>query len=216
MTDLTHFSLFSGIGGIDLNRNAPNTNNMSNKYTYSIPFTEEQLFGQYVNEGLSQIECSEKLGVSLKVIQTAMRRMGIVPRRAIKRNQTLDKNASWKGGRVLINTVTKRGHKFLDYSGGYYMVKDPDHPNAQKSGYVFESVKVALIVAGREKLNKDECVHHINFNKQDNRPDNLSICPRQKHREFPGQIGKIIGELYDKGVVGFSIDQGYFFRGGDH
>jgi hypothetical protein len=216
MTELTHLSLFSGIGGIGINRNASNTYNMSNKYTYSVPFTEEELFQVYVNEGLTQCECADRFGTSQHVILRAMRKMGIPARKAAKRNQIGDKNASWKGGRVLINAVTKRGHKFLDYSGGYYMVKDPDHPNAQKSGYVFESVKVALVAAGREKLNKEECVHHINFNKQDNRPENLSICSRQKHREFPGQIGKIIGRLYDNGFIGFDIDHGYFVKGGDH
>lgn len=217
MKDLTHFSLFSGIGGITISNHTPNTYDMSNKYTYSVPFTEEELFQAYITDGMTQYECADKFGVSQHVILRAMRKMRIPARKAVKRDQKGDKNASWKGGRILVNYKTQHGHRFLSDRNahkGYFMVKDPDHPNAQKSsGYVFEHIKIALESDGRNQLNPDGCVHHINFIRTDNRPENLAICLKIKHREFHGKLESLIGELYDLGIVEFDKENGYFLKG---
>ena len=217
MKDLTHFSLFSGIWGITISCYPTNTCNMSNKYTYSVPFTEEELFQAYVTDGMTQHECADKFGVSQHVIHRAMRKMGISARKAAKRDQKGDKNASWKGGRVLVNGKAQKGHRFLsdrNANKAYFMVKDPDHPNAQKSsGYVFEHIKIALESEGRTQLNPDECVHHINFIRTDNRPENLAICSKSKHREFHGKLECLVGRLYDLGIVGFDKENGYFLKG---
>ena len=59
-------------------------------------------------------------------------------------------------------------------SEGYRYIWMPDHPNAKKSGYVAEHIKVMADMIGRP-LVKGENVHHKNGVRDDNRPENLEI-----------------------------------------
>lgn len=71
------------------------------------------------------------------------------------------KSSGWKGGR------------HID-SGGYILVWDRDHPNANKRGYVREHIKVVSDYLGRP-IKKSESVHHKNGNRKDNRIKNLEL-----------------------------------------
>lgn len=56
-----------------------------------------------------------------------------------------------------------------------YRVKyKPDHPRADKNGYVLEHIIVAEQKIGRTLL-PGEVVHHIDHNKRNNSPDNLMV-----------------------------------------
>ena len=55
---------------------------------------------------------------------------------------------------------------------GYRMLKRPGHPRADVNGWVFEHILVLEEKLGRPLL-PNEHTHHINGNKQDNRPENL-------------------------------------------
>lgn len=188
---------------------------MANKYTYYAPYTEEELFDLYVNKGHSQTEIASMFGVSQHKVLKDMRKMGIQARKSIKRNQYGENNSSWKGGRILVNYKTPTGHRFLsnrNETKGYHMVRMPDHPNAGKNGYVFEHIAIALSAVGREYLNSDECVHHIDFVKTNNSPENLLICTKDKHREYHAKLENLVGELMDLGVVDFNAENGYFVK----
>jgi len=76
-------------------------------------------------------------------------------------------NSNWRGGRV-------------EWTG-YIAVKMPEHPNANKSGYVLEHRLVMATKLGRP-LAKGEYVHHRNGIKTDNRPENLELVARNPHR----------------------------------
>lgn len=82
-----------------------------------------------------------------------------------------EKNGYWKGGR----TVT--GH-------GYVLVRvGVEHHLADVRGYAYEHRIVAEQKIGR-RLFPNELVHHINGDKQDNRPENLEIVSDQFHHRI--------------------------------
>lgn len=63
---------------------------------------------------------------------------------------------------------------------GYVSCYVKTHPHAAKDNYVFEHRLVVEKELGRY-LNKNECVHHINGIKTDNRPENLQVMKHSEH-----------------------------------
>lgn len=68
-------------------------------------------------------------------------------------------NHNWKGGR----------YRTVD---GYVKIHCPDHPSADKWGYILEHRLILEQKLGRP-LKREEVGHHLNGIKDDNRPENL-------------------------------------------
>lgn len=77
-----------------------------------------------------------------------------------------EKSSNWQGGRYVIKS-------------GYVRIYAPDHPDA-KNGSVFEHRLVMEQKLGRY-LERNEIVHHIDGNKQNNHPDNLELKTNGEH-----------------------------------
>lgn len=77
-----------------------------------------------------------------------------------------DENPRWMGGRR--------------HAQGYVFVKRPEHPNANRMGYVREHVLVVSEHLGR-KIEAHEVVHHKNGIRDDNRLENLAVMARRNH-----------------------------------
>lgn len=65
-------------------------------------------------------------------------------------------------------------------NGAYNRALVPDHPKANKYGYVLEHRVIMENHLGRV-LNDNELVHHINENTKDNRIENLEVVTNKKH-----------------------------------
>ena len=95
-----------------------------------------------------------------------------------------------KGVKVGIRPPNYKGWKKT--SNGYMHIRQSYHPLVNKDGYVPEQVLVAEMALKRH-LNSKEEVHHINFNKIDNRLKNLYLFPdKATHMKFHRdiQLGK--------------------------
>ena len=147
-----------------------------------------------------------------------MKKMKLQARPARKRmGQAMEQNNNWRGGRIFAPKKTPIGYRFLDRKNGYWKIRIPNHPHAGKNGYVFEHIVIALKNENRFRLEKNECVHHIDFDKQNNAPKNLCICDIELHRWFHGNLENVMGELLKIGIVSFNLKYGYFIsEGGDN
>lgn len=72
---------------------------------------------------------------------------------------------------------------------GYKLIYKPSHPNATKVGYVLEH-RLVMEKHLKRLLSKEELVHHIDEDKQNNSIENLELTNRSEHRSIHnGRIG---------------------------
>jgi len=110
-----------------------------------------------------------------------------------------EKHPQWKGG-------------VWNVKNGYRWIRCVDHPKNHK-GYVKEQVLVMEKHLGRY-LKKGEEIHHINFDKHDNRLDNLFICNHSTHQLAQSSLFKMGLELalneFNKGNIVFDKEEGIY------
>ena len=88
----------------------------------------------------------------------------------IGESQTGENNPAYNGGKYLCN--------------GYYVLFMPNHPNRSSKDLVLEHRYVMECKIGRY-LTKDECVHHIDHNKINNKTSNLMLFENNSaHMKF--------------------------------
>lgn len=75
-------------------------------------------------------------------------------------------SGSYQGGRIV-------------QADGYVLVLMPQHPSANKAGYVREHRLVMEKILGRFLLSSEQ-VHHVNGNRSDNRAENLELWKKSQ------------------------------------
>ncbi len=128
-------------------------------------FTDDELktMRQMTMQGYSQHAIGEALGAHQIIVSRVMSENEIQPfRLGILKGE---KHGSWKGGRHVT-------------ASGYYEVwldaQDPMASMRTRMGYVLEHRLVLARKLGRP-LARNETVHHINGDRQDNRLENLQL-----------------------------------------
>jgi len=96
----------------------------------------------------------------------------------------------------------KRKQRYFDDDGAwmsYLRVYIPNHPKADIAGFVGKHILVMEEKLERP-LRKGELVHHKDFHKPNNEPENLQNMTRKEHQQIPAMQARFLSEngLMDK------------------
>jgi len=129
----------------------------------SVYVSRDALIRQMCQEGKSLSEMCRVLGGHKEDLKYYLESNNI-PHKTFSKVNHGAANGRWMGGRIIDDD-------------GYVLVKDRNHPNCDRHGYVREHRLVIEHKIGRY-LSPSEVVHHIDGNKQNNSLDNLEIFGR--------------------------------------
>lgn len=113
---------------------------------------------QWAAEGVAFSEIGRRVGTTHAKVAAFLKKHDIPYTSFV---QTGHNNPSWRGGRMIDKD-------------GYVLIRRPDHPRADRHGYVREHRLTMETVLGRG-LEQHEVVHHLDGDKQNNDPANLEV-----------------------------------------
>jgi hypothetical protein len=160
--------------------------------------TADVLYQMYIVEGKTMKAISEELHIATGKIHRLIHEYGIPAKKLSDYPATDKQRAAWskigksrKGvsltpeHREKISEAMKihaAGH-IKTRSDGYKALYYPDYPRSNKEGYVMEHIYIMEQHIGRP-LKENECVHHINFIRDDNRIENLKLMTKSEHMSY--------------------------------
>ena len=160
--------------------------------------SREDLYQKYIVEYKPMWKVAEELGISVGAVHKYIKLYEIPTRdrhdypTSDKERETWSKNGKAHKGKRLSNETKKKiseahfkggiGHK-KKRADGYICVYFPDHPYSTDDGYIMEHILVMEAIIGRH-LNEDECVHHKNEKRDDNRASNLQLMTNSEHMSY--------------------------------
>jgi hypothetical protein len=133
-----------------------------------------ELVLELAEAGHSLSAIGRKIGTKNQCVRAFLREN--LPSWEVNKDTSGARNNHWKGGRSSIN--------------GYALIQQPDHPHANRHGYVLEHRLVMEKMIGRF-LEPQEVVHHRNKNKQDNSPANLQLFSENSEHLKHELTGKV-------------------------
>lgn len=160
--------------------------------------SQEELQRLYVAEGKTMKEISKELGIATGKIHRLIHEYGIAVKKSTdypitdKQRKAGQKAGDLRRGQHLSQETRDKiaeakklhgsGHVKIR-SDGYRAIYYPDYSHSNKDGYVMEHVYIMEHHIGR-LLRDDECVHHINFIRDDNRIENLKLMTKKEHMAY--------------------------------
>lgn len=159
---------------------------------------KELLFDLYINKEKTLMEIGNMFNRAPETIRNLLRKFKIPLR---NRGWRIGKhNPSWKGGR-------------RKSTQGYIIVIVYNHPNSYKNE-VFEHV-IVMEKCLERYITREECIHHINCIKDDNRIENLYLCKNiSEHKIIHNQMELLLSEILQLGLpcsIDFSKESGKYF-----
>lgn len=164
--------------------------------------TADVLYQMYIVDGKTMKAISEELHIAVGKIHRLIHEYGIPAKKLSDYPATDKQRAAWskigksKKGVSLTQEHRKKiseakkihaaGHIKIR-SDGYKSLYYPDYPHANIDGYVMEHVYIMEQHIGR-LLEDNECVHHINFDRADNRIDNLRLMTKSEHMSYHSKL----------------------------
>jgi hypothetical protein len=109
------------------------------------------------------------------------------------------------------------GSAFQFQGSGYPVIPLPEGHVTRTNQWAGRRIVMAHIVEMEKKLGrpleKHEKVHHINCRKDDFRIENLYLCKSNaEHMHIHGTIEKVVGMLWDAGIISFKPGYGYYLK----
>ena len=133
-------------------------------------YQDKEKLREVYNEYKSMAKTAKHFGVSKKLILNYMKRFNI-PRYIRPKKE-------------VVKTVDTYHKGYIITWNGYKKVKAPvDHPYKDGKGYIMEH-RLVIEKAINRYLEPYEEVHHINYDKLDNRLENLMVLTRTEHRKL--------------------------------
>lgn len=167
--------------------------------------TEDYLRSEYVEQRKTMQQIADQVGCVPPTVLNRLRKYGIKPRSRYDYPTTERKRQMWveigkasKGRHLSLEArrAISEAHKGLrlrnDYEFGghekrradrYVSVYVPDHPNANKDGYVMKHHLVMEQHIG-SYIPKGYVVHHKNGERADNRIENLELMAFKEHASY--------------------------------
>jgi hypothetical protein len=153
----------------------------------------------YEQEKYTMQEIADELNVSVGYVHKKIHEIGVIPRpqhtspksiigkplsvehkeKLILANKNKKLSAETKEKISKTRELKGIGHK-KKRSDGYIAVYFPDHPKSSSYGYIMEHDLIMECLIGRH-LKSNECVHHINKIRNDNRKENLKLMTLSEH-----------------------------------
>ena len=167
---------------------------MGKKYKF-MP-SRDYLLEEYVNKRKTYKDIAKENGVDAVAVHYWVKKYNIPSRRTNKivhpHNYSFEERIAISNrfkGRVVGNETRKKMSDAKKLKGmgarkkrhdGYIAIYFPSYPSSNSEGYVMEHRYVMEQSIGRQ-LTKDEVVHHINHNREDNRLGNLLLMTISEH-----------------------------------
>jgi hypothetical protein len=154
--------------------------------------TKEWLINEYIENKKSLNDIAKIVNQDRKTVHRWLAYYKIKSHKVGETRMGKD-NQFWREGK----------HIYTSKSRGYRYIYKPGHPMARKSGYVPEHRFIVSELLGRN-LERNEEVHHINFNEGDNRLENLYLFSSKSdhmlyHRKLARkEVGFLKSNLIEK------------------